>query len=322
MRLPRPSRRSTRAQARALSAYWDEVARRAPADPVPPAELDRDLATTVRHLTALPVDAVPDPRFAARLLDRIAPVSQERPTMSTASPMSPGYVATRSTDRTSRAASQPLGVAVPSPRRWSAAAIAAVAALVVTALWVTSLRGGDPQGRRDTTVVAAAAGSSAATPASDSANLPVTADSRNDLFFTSVVDLSGPGRSAWLWVVPVVPDTSVRPPIGVPHLVMPLAGGLVDRVSGATLHPGQAFSPTAADRWELANDSDAAIDVLILTGSDEPPNVVTDPLPATAPPRWASCPSTRPTTPPSLRSPAPSARRAPPSSTQAATASR
>lgn len=284
----RPSRRTSSAQARALSAYWDEVSVRAPADPVPPADLDRDLATTVRHLTAIPGGAAPDPRFADQLLNRIVAASQERTAMSTASaaPLSP-----------MSAAPIPLAThGVIRERRWSAGfALAAVALIALLSAWAVALRDDGRSGRRDVTVVAAAGTSaSVTTPTGGEATPPASAnltvgDGDNALFYTAVVDLTGSNGVAELWLVDVAPRGTLFPVAADSHLVMPLSGKLSQPETPLTLYGGQAVSFPGTAPWQLQNTSDATIRVLVLSlGAEQPPGANAR---STVPPDAASIPT-------------------------------
>lgn len=246
----RPSRHTTQAQARSLSAYWDEVARRAPAEPVPPAGLDRDLAATVRHLSSNPSDAVPGPGFADQLLDRLVAASQERTTMSTASAVSLSPASARSNHPWSPASARQPIAATPASRRWSGVVAAAIAAVVVAALWVTSLGNGDPRGRRDTTVIAAIGSPTAAlAPEVDPSTPSTTSDAVFDPggvqapSYAGVLDLSGPVNRVELWLVELSGGASVViPPSVSPVLVMPLWDAAEESGTGTLVGAGEAFT--------------------------------------------------------------------------------
>lgn len=240
MRLRRPSHRPAHGQAQALSAYWDEVARRAPAEPVPPAGLDRNLAATVRHLSALPGDAVPDPRFADQLLDRIVAPSQERTAMPTASPAPLGLMPA--------VPFSPATNGVGRGGRWSAGlAVAAVALVALLGAWAVTLRDDDPPGHRDTTALAAAGTPLPTVPPGGSATTTtgapvVVAQGQLDLF-SGVVDLAGPDAPVELWLVDLTAgDTVVIPASAYPILAMPLWDLIEESTTGTIVGAGQAFT--------------------------------------------------------------------------------
>ncbi|CAN5636215.1 hypothetical protein BH23CHL5_BH23CHL5_23700 [soil metagenome] len=57
---------------RALDAFWDSVVQRSPAEPIRPATIDAESASTIRQLHALAGEPTPVPEFEARLFAKLA----------------------------------------------------------------------------------------------------------------------------------------------------------------------------------------------------------------------------------------------------------